>query len=102
MTPQQAINQLKRDGFSDEEIIEAVLPMVREKFWVVEKDQKERGQKDGDIVIPPGHTFRLLPSDKGFGVYMENGRINDPRLKSLIVPKEACRILSGVVSKRKE
>lgn len=41
MTPQQAINQLKRDGFSDEEIIEAVLPMVREKFWVVEKESDD-------------------------------------------------------------
>lgn len=41
MTPQQAINQLKRDGFSDEEIIEAVLPMVREKFWVVDKESDD-------------------------------------------------------------
>ena len=51
MTPQQAINQLKRDGFLDREIIEAVLPMVKEKFWVVEK------KNEGNVTIKPGHTF---------------------------------------------
>lgn len=36
-TPQEAINQLKRSGFSDEEIIEAVLPMVRESYLAIRK-----------------------------------------------------------------
>lgn len=78
MTPQQAINQLKRDGFSDEEIIEAVLPMVRDKYAVINCESKppdfrllEKGtwivkkaiafQVDMDLELGQTPTFDRIP-----------------------------------------
>lgn len=62
MTPQQAINQLKRDGFSDEEIIEAVLPMVREKYTVINCESKPldfRLLEEGAWVVKKAMAFQV-------------------------------------------